>query len=200
MKILILSFAFLMTAFAALAQNKSATSADSVMLEDSVKLKVANEHAYYQKAVKADSIPEAIIYVRAVQFMASKNFQQNYGYEEEGKLIFTTTQDLNVNPVYAGDDNDILDPYTVQFSFTLDLKNRLYLYTINNVVFFRPTAGGNKRETLYDMYLKENNTESRRVAKDAKKLIESFERYLNTLVNELHEGIEQKSSIYSKFK
>jgi hypothetical protein len=200
MKTLVLSFAFLMTALAALAQNKKGPSGYSVELRDSVKLQVEGEHAYYQQAVKADSIPEAIIYVRAIQFMASKNFQQNYGYEEEGKLIFTTAQDLNVNPVYVGDDDDQLDPYTVQFSITLDLKNRLYRYTISNVVFFRPTADGNKRETLYEMYVKETNTDSRRVAKDAKKLIGSFERYLDNLVSELHEGIEQKSSIYSKFK
>ena len=50
---------------------------------------------------------ESVIYLRAIQFMASKNFQQTYGYQEEGKLIFTTTQDLNNNLVYVSDNNDV---------------------------------------------------------------------------------------------
>ena len=166
---------------------------------DSVKLKIDAEHAYYQKVIKVDStIRVSQIYVRTLQFMASKNFQQTYGYQEEGKLIFTTTQDLNVNP--AGDDSDQLDPYTVQFAITVDAKNRLYRYTINNVVFFIPVDNGNKRETLYDVYVKANSKESKRIAKEAKKLIESFERYITTLTDDLYEGIEQKSLIYkSKF-
>ncbi len=168
---------------------------------DSVKLQVDGNNAYYQKVVKVDSnITESMIYGRALQFTASKNFQQNYGYEEEGKLIFTTTQDLNINTVYVGDDNDVLDPYTVQFALTLDLKNGSYRYTIHNVLFYIPEANGNRRETLYDVYMKATNTESKRVAKNAKKLIESFERYITTLTGELYDGIEQKSLIYkSKF-
>jgi hypothetical protein len=195
MKTLILSIAFAFISFTALAAYQVTISQDA----DSVKLKADNEHAWYQTVVKADGVKESLIYLRAIQFMASKNFQQNYGYEEEGKLIFTTSQDLNVNPVYVGDDNDIVDPYTVQFALTLDIKNGLYRYTINNAVFFLPTDNGDKRETLYDIYLKATNTDSRRVAKDAKKLIASFESYLNKLTNDLHEGIEQKSPVYSTF-
>jgi len=146
------------------------------------------------------NITESMIYGRALQFTASKNFQQNYGYEEEGKLIFTTTQDLNINTVYVGDDSDLLEPYTVQFALTLDLKNGSYRYTIHNVLFYIPEGNGNKRETLYDVYTKATNTESKRVAKNAKKLLESFERYITTLTGELYDGIEQKSLIYkSKF-
>lgn len=191
--------------FVALATHGYAgTYADSTIMKtrpDSVKLKADSSNAYYQKVVNVDNnITEGIMYGRVLQFMAAKNIQQTYGYQEEGKLIFTTTQDLNINRVYVGDDNDIVDPYTVQFAITLDLKNKAYRYTIHNVVFFTPSATGNKRETLYDVYTKATNTDSRRVAKNAKKLIESFERYITTLTNELYQGVEQKTAIYnSKF-
>ncbi len=195
MKTLILLFAFAAISFASF--SKSAVYVYKPQA-DSIKLQVDGKHAYYQKKVKADSLPEGLIYVRVIQFMASKNFQQNYGYQEEGKLIFTTTQDLNINPVYVGDDNDNVDPYTVQFAITLDLKNGSYRYTINNVTIYRPTQNGNKRETLYDMYVKATNTDSRRIAKDARKVIESFERYMDTLTDELNESIVQKSAIYNQ--
>lgn len=160
---------------------------------DTVKLQVDGTNAYYAKTVRVDSsITESKIYLRSLEFMASKNFQQNYGYDEEGKLICTTTQDLNTNEVYVGDDSDNVDPYTVQFTITIDMKNRRYRYTINNVVFFRPTETGNRRLTLYDVYVKATNTSSKRVAKDAKKVISSFERYITTLTNELHQAIELK--------
>jgi len=168
---------------------------------DTVKLQVDGSNAYYQKTVKVDSnITESMIYVRALQFMAAKNFQQNYGYEQDGKMICTTTQDLNINEIYIGDDADEVDPYTVQFSITLDMKNKRYRYTVSNVVFFRPTDSGNRRLTLFDMYTKASNTDSKRVAKDAKKLIASFEKYLSTFTTELYADIEQKSMIHnSKF-
>jgi hypothetical protein len=168
---------------------------------DSVKLITEGEHAYYQKTVKTDSLPEGIIYVRAIQFMAAKNFQQNYGYEQEGKLIFTTSQDLNINAVYVGDENDPVNPYNVQFSVILDLKNGRYRYTVDNVVFFFPTENGNKRETLYDIYLKAtSNGESRRMEKVYLSIIDSFEKYIGTLLTELRGAIEQKLTIYnSKF-
>jgi hypothetical protein len=193
MKTFILAIVFASASFAA-------NAATAISPPDSVKLRVDGIHCYYQKVIRTDSISEGMIYARAVQFMASKNFTQNYGYEEEGKLIFTTTQDLNINPVYAGDDDDIVDPYTTQFAITLDMKNGSYRYTINNVVIFIPTANGNKRETLYDVYVKATNNDSRRVAKEAKKLIASFERYISSLTDELYENIRQKSAIYnSKF-
>ncbi len=168
---------------------------------DSVKLIAEGEYAYYQKTVKADSIPEGLIYLRAIQFMAAKNFQQNYGYQQEGKLIFTTSQDLNVNAVYVGDENDAVNPYNAQFSIILDLKNGRYRYTVNNIVFFFPTENGNKRETLYDVYSKAGSgSESRRMQKVYKSIIDSFEKYISTLVTELREAIEQKLTIYdSKF-
>ncbi len=178
-------------------------SADATAYEhpDSIKLTIEGNHAYYQKVVKVDSIPEGLIYLHAIQFMAAKNFQQNYGYQQEGKLIFTTSQDLNINLVYIGDENDTVNPYNAQFSIILDLKNGRYRYTINNVVFFFPTESGNKRETLYDIYLKASaNGESRRMEKVYKSIIDSFERYAAGLVTELREAVEQKLSIYnSKF-
>lgn len=168
---------------------------------DSVKLVAEGDHAYYQKVVKVDSIPLGLIYIRAIQFMAGKNFQQNYGYQQEGKLIFTSSQDLNVNAVYIGDENDAVNPYNAQFSIMLDLKNGRYRYTVSNVVFFFPTDNGNKRETLYDTYLKASgNGESRRMEKVYKSIIDSFERYISSLVTELREAVEQKMTIYnSKF-
>jgi hypothetical protein len=198
MKNLIFCFALVMFAITSVfAEN--ITNSNTSVSPDSVKLTIEGNYAFYQGKVKVDSLPEGLMYIRAVQFMAAKNFQQNYGYQEEGKMIYFTTQDLNVNAVYVGDDDDALNPYTVQFSITLDLKNGSYRYTINNVVFFRPEGTGNKRETLFDMYLKATNTNSRRIAKDARKLLDSFEKYLNALTGELYDGIEQKPSIYSKF-
>ena len=68
-------------------------------------------------------------------------------------------------------------------------------------MFFFPTDNGNKRETLYDIYLKTSGTgESRRMEKVYKSIVDSFERYIGTLVTELREAIEQKLTIYnSKF-
>ena len=64
---------------------------------DSLILKIDGNTAYYQNTVKVDTgIGVNLIYVRTLQFMAAKNFQQTYGFEEEGKEIFTTTQDLAI--------------------------------------------------------------------------------------------------------
>lgn len=168
---------------------------------DSVKLIVNGNNAYYQKTVKVDTgIKVSMIYINALQFMAAKNFLQNYGYQQEGKLIFTTTQDLNTNIVTNGYDMENVDVFTVQFAITIDMKNQRYRYTIHNVVFYRPTESGNRRLTLYDMYQKETNGDSKGVKKDAKKTIDAFERYISTLTNELYESIEHKTAIYnSKF-
>lgn len=203
MKTLLLSFTLIFSAFTSFAQDGypaiyKAGSRINKLQTDSIKLRVDGTHAYYQKVVKVDSnIVDGLIYERALQFMASKNIQQNYEYEEQGKFIFTTVQDLNINPVYVGDDNDSVDPYTAQFAITLDLKKGRYRYTIDNVVFFRPTETGNKRQTLYEVYLKATNTSSKRIARDAGKMIASFERYIDTLTHELYEEIEYKSVIYN---
>jgi hypothetical protein len=163
---------------------------------DSVTLQVNGKNAYYQKTVKVDSdIKVSTMYIRALQFMAAKNFQQTYGYEQEGKLIFTTTQDLNVNPVTTGSDLEDVQEYNVQFAITIDMRNGRYRYTVTNVTFYRPTDNGNMRLTLYDMVQKVSG-DSRSVAKDARKLISSFERYLDALTAELYEGIEYKAAIY----
>jgi hypothetical protein len=163
---------------------------------DSVKLQIDGNNAFYQKTVKVDT-SVSFIYLRALQFMAAKNFQQNYGYQEEGKLIFTTTQDLNTNELTNGYDLDNVDVFTVQLAITIDMKKQRYRYTIHNVVFFRPTENGNRRLTLYDMYQKETNGDSRGVKKDAKKIIDAFERYISTLTKELNESIENKLAIYN---
>ncbi|MDB5145171.1 MAG: hypothetical protein JWQ66_3884 [Mucilaginibacter sp.] len=176
-------------------------SAAPLALADSAKIIVEGTNAYYQKSVKVDTgIGVSLIYIRALQFMAAKNFQQNYGYEEEGKLIFTTSQDLNTNIVTNGYDMENVDVFTVQFAITIDMKKQKYRYTIHNVVFFRPTESGNRRLTLYDMYQKETNGDSRGVKKDAKKVIDAFEKYIGTLTNDLYESIQHKAAIYnSKF-
>ena len=164
---------------------------------DSVKLIIEGTNAFYQKTVKVDTgIDVGLIYVRGLQFMAAKNFQQNYGYEEEGKLIFTTTQDLNANAVSTGYDLENVDVFTVQFAVTLDMKKQRYRYTIHNVIFYRPTESGNRRLTLYEMYQKALNGDSRGVKKDAKKVIDAFEKYIGTLSSELYESVQHKASIY----
>ncbi|MGZ3754772.1 MAG: DUF4468 domain-containing protein [Mucilaginibacter sp.] len=167
---------------------------------DTVKLKVdSDRNVYYQNTVNVKGITVDMIYTRAVQFMAAKNIQLNYGYQEDGKLIFTTTQDININRNYADDDNDQVIPYTAQFSITLDLKNGAYRYTINNIVFFFPTQTGNKRETIYDVLVKATYVDSKRIARNGKTMISAFERYLETLTGELRAGIEQKATMYNKF-
>jgi hypothetical protein len=166
--------------------------------QDTVSLRVDGSSAYYQKVVKLDSgVKVSNIYIRVLQFMAAKNFQQTYGYDQEGKLIFTTTQDLNINPVNITDENDMVEQYTAQFSITLDMKNGRYRYTIQNVVFFIPEGSGNRRLTLYDMYQKMMNKDSKRIARNAKSLITSYERYITTLTTELHQDIEHKSAIHN---
>ncbi len=168
------------------------------MQVDSIKLQVEGSNAYYQKTVKVDSnITVSTIYIRALQFMASKNFTQNYGYEQEGKLIFTTTQDLNINDTYSSDDLETVNPYTVQFAISIDMKNKRYRYTIHNIVFYLPTETGNRRLTLYDVYTKTNNRQPKRIIRDATKLITSFEKYIAILTNELYEDIQHKLLIHN---
>jgi predicted component of type VI protein secretion system len=131
--------------------------------------------------------------------MAAKNFQQTYGYEQEGKMIFTTTQDLNSTPASV-EPNEDMQPYTVQFAITIDMKNGRYRCTISNVTFYMPTDYGNRRMTLYDVFQKETSGESRRIVRNARTLIESFERYLISLTNDLYTEVEHKAAIYnSKF-
>jgi len=164
---------------------------------DSIKLKIEGNTGYYMQSVKVDSgITEHKIYQRTLEFMAGKNFQQNYGYDEEGKLICTTVQDLNTNQ-FTPTGDEMVDPYTVQFTITVDMKNRRYRYVINNIVFYIPDEGGNRRLTMYEMYQKATNTDSRRVARAAQKLIDSFERYISSLTDELYQAIEQKRAIDS---
>lgn len=167
-------------------------------IADSVKMVVdTGSMAYYQKTVKIDSIIKlSTIYTRTLEFMAAKNFQQTYGYEQEGKLIFTTSQELNTNPEYGGD-NDDPQSYSVQFSIMVDIHNGRYRYTVSNIIFYLGSQSGNRRMPLYDLYLKETSGESRRIEKNAKKIIDSFERYLATLTTELHTEIQHKGAIYN---
>ena len=167
-------------------------------IADSVKISIDGTNAYYQKTVKVDTgIGVSLIYLRALQFMAAKNFQQNYGYQEEGKQIFTTTQDLNTSVITNGYDLDNVDVFTVQFAIAIDMKKQRYRYTIYNVIFYRPTEGGNRRLSLYDMYQKEMNGDSKGVKRDAKKIVDAFERYITSLTGELYESVEHKATIYN---
>src|ERR1700749_3874773 len=93
---------------------------------DSIKLKIEGNTGYYMQTIKVDSgITEHKIYQRTLEFMAGKNFQQNYGYDEEGKLICTTVQDLNTNKP-SPTNEETVDPYTVQFTVMVDMKNKRY--------------------------------------------------------------------------
>lgn len=203
MKTFILCFTLASALLAAKAQGEGNVRTYQVghnknqSIPDSVKLKVDSNTAYYQKTVKVDSnIKVSMIYLRTLQFMSAKNFTQNYGYEEEGKMIFTTTQDLNANAVFNGD-NDDPNPYTVQFAITIDMKNGRYRYTISNIIFYLPTQNGNRRMTLYEVYEKEIGNESRRIQRNAKTIVDSFERYLVSLTGELYTEIEHKAVIYN---
>jgi hypothetical protein len=191
LKTLFLNIALTLVTLTALCQSNPITA-------DSAKLQIDGTNAYYQKTVKVDTnIMESMIYLRSLEFMAAKNFQQNYGFDQEGKLICTTTQELNTNNINVSEDNDILDPYTVQFSITLDMKNRRYRYTISNVVFYFPTEVGNRRLNLYDIYSKATFSPSKRVAKYNKKVIDSFEKYITALTGELYQAVEKKAVIDS---
>lgn len=169
-----------------------------VPLGDTVKLIIDGTSAYYQKTVKVDTgIGVSLIYLRTLQFMAAKNFQQTYGFEQEGKEIFTTTQDLNTNPFTVGNYSDNIDVFTVQFAVTVDMKKQRYRYTIHNVTFYQPTETGNLRLTLYEMYLRATNGDSRSIKKDSKKVIDAFERYIGSLTAGLRESIDHKALIYN---
>ncbi|HTI57989.1 hypothetical protein [Mucilaginibacter sp.] len=163
-------------------------------VHDSIRLQIDSNMAWYQKTFKTDSdIKVSKIFLRALQFMAAKNFQQNYGYEPEGKMIFTTTQDLN--PTQPGN-YDELQIYTVQFAVTIDIKNARYRTTIHNVTFYLPSETGNRRLTLKEMNQRAVFGSSRSVRKEAARIMESFERYLVGLTNELYVEVEHKAIIY----
>jgi hypothetical protein len=205
MKTLILSIALLLTAAIVRAQDdgnsvvrtyqidhgKNGTTAT---VHDSIRMQVDSNMAWYQKAFKTDSnIKISMIYLRALQFMAAKNFQQSYGYEQEGKMIFTSTQDLN--PTLPGN-YDELQIFTVQFAVTIDIKNARYRTTIHNVTFYLPAETGNRRLTLKEMNQRAVFGNSKAVRKEAARIMESFERYLVSLTNELYVEVEHKAVIY----
>ena len=202
MKTLILTIALTTILLTAKAQDEGMVRTYQVdhnkkpAIPDSVKMKIDSNTAYYQKTVKVDTdIKVSMIYQRVLEFMSAKNFTQNYGYEQEGKMIFTTTQDLNANAVFNGD-NDDPNPYTIQFAITIDMKNGRYRYTISNIIFYLPSQNGNRRMTLYEVYDKETGYFSRRIQRNAKIIVDSFEKYLVTLTGELYVEIEHKAAIY----
>jgi len=193
MKTLIICSALTFFTFTAFAANNFSVADTTIKLQADT-----NNNVYYQRTVKvADNIIIPQIYERILQLMAAKNFTQNYNDDREWKLIFTTTQDLNINRVYVGDDTDGVDPYTVQFAITFDIKNGRYRYTINNVLFFIPNNGFNKRETFSEIYRKATNTGSKRIARNANTLIASFERYLSVLTDDIRQSVERKADMYS---
>jgi len=164
-------------------------------VHDSIRMQVDSNMAWYQKTFKTDSnIKISMIYLRALQFMAAKNFQQNYGYEQEGKMIFTSTQDLN--PTQPGN-YDELQIFTVQFAITIDIKNARYRTTIHNVTFYLPSETGNRRLTLKEMNQKAVFGNSKAIRKEAARIMESFERYIVSLTNELYAEVEHKAIIYN---
>lgn len=166
-------------------------------VEDSVHLSIDGKTLYYQQTVKVDSnLTIPVIFLRLQEFGAGKNFQMNFGDDRLGRVIFTTTQDLNENG--PEDDNDGVDAYSAQFSITVDIKKGRYRYTINDVVFFVPTGTGfNRRMTLYDMYQKTTGANSKRVAREAVKFMGSFDKYLSLLTNEMHQAVQHKDKIYN---
>lgn len=196
MKALFLGIAFTIATFAAKAQDANVNSAITAQ-QEAVKMQLYNSNAYYQKVVKVDSsIKVSDIYLRTLQFMAAKNFSQTYGYEQEGKMIFTTTQDLNANSNFSSIDEDSPGPFTTQFAITLDLKNGRYRYTIHNIIFYIPTDGGNRRQTLFDMHQITLDKHSRRIWSATNNMITAFEKYISTLTNQLYEDIENKSPVH----
>ena len=199
MKALLICISLAFVAFTGYAQDETGKNGVVLMPQgDSVIMKIDGNTAYYQKSVKVDTgIGVSLIYLRTLQFMAAKNFQQTYGFEQEGKEIFTSTQDLNTNPFTIGNYSDNIDPFTVQFAVTVDMRKQRYRYTIHNVTFYRPTETGNLRMSLYEVYLRATNGDSRSIKKDSKKVIDAFERYISSLTAELRESIDHKAMIYN---
>lgn len=198
MKALLVSISLVFVTMMGYAQDETGKTTAPLPKGDSVILKIDGTNAYYQKTVNVDTgIGLSLIYLRTLQFMAAKNFQQTYGFEQEGKEIFTTTQDLNTNVFTTGNYSDDVDVFTVQFAITVDMKKQRYRYTIHNVTFYRPTETGNLRLTLYEMYLRETNGDSKSIKKDSKKVIDAFERYIGSLTAELRESINHKAMIYN---
>ena len=203
MKALLVSIGLVITTVAGYAQDETVktyqvNSFVPMPQGDSVKMTIDGTSAYYQKTIKVDTgIGVSLIYLRTLQFMAAKNFQQTYGFEQEGKEIFTTTQDLNTNPFTIGNYSDNIDPFTVQFAVTVDMKKQRYRYTIHNITFYRPTETGNVRMSLYEVYLRTTNGDSRYIKKDSKKVIDAFEKYISSLTAELRESIDHKAMIYN---
>jgi hypothetical protein len=181
MKNIILSTIFVFTAIGALAGNQPTLKAPA----DTAKLLYDGKNTYYQKVVMVDTITEASIYLSAIEFMASKNFTQNYGDQEEGKLIFTTSQDLNMSGYDATQSN----LYSVQFAIVLDMKNGRYRYTINSATFFY----NNIRWTLFDIYAAAYNVQSKVNARFGKAVLASFNTYLSSVLTEMNQDITHKS-------
>jgi len=201
MKTYILTLLLMFSAGITFANDYHSSSSQKNLMSDTIRFKVdTNRNIYYQGAVKlSKNLTVDVIYTRIVQLMAAKNIQQNFGYQQDGKLIFTTSQDLNINPNYVGDDNDNVIPYTVQFAIIIDLKPGSYRYTINNIVLYFPTQTGNKREPYFDLYLKATDTNSKRVARNAQNIMNALEHYLAAFSSDLRQGVEQTSPMYSKF-
>jgi hypothetical protein len=191
MKSILLSLIISFTFFQSFAQANH--NADTVKL-----IADTSGVTYYQKTfIVPAKINDSVTYNKILEFMAAKNIQQTYADDSGRKLIFSTSQDLNTNLIYITDESDMVDPYTVQFAVMIDLRSHRYRFTVNNVVFYRPSPTGSRREPLYYIYLKATNTESKRVAKDAKKLLDSFQRYLTAFTADLTKTIEQKSAAYN---
>jgi len=185
MKNIFLSIIFVFAAISAFAGNQLTLKAPA----DTVKLLYDGKNTYYQKVVMVDTISEASIYLSAIEFMASKNFTQNYCDQDEGKLIFTSSQDLNI----SGYDSTQPNLYSVQFAIVLDMKNGRYRYTINSATFFY----NNIRWTLFDIYAAaynaQLNAQSKVNARFGKAVLTSFNAYLSSLLTEMNEDITHKS-------
>ena len=89
------------------------------------------------------------------------------------------------------------EPYTVQFAITIDMKNGRYRYTVQNVIFYLPTDGGNRRQTCLK-YIKKRWTAMQgdmpgtQPAKRSGLLNDTY----NALTNDLHADIENKTAIH----
>lgn len=99
-----------------------------------IELKTDSSIGYYQEVVKLDtSYTETMLYKRAKQWVSStltsNSIQLNYDSMSEGKLIFTSEQNLYI-PQGVG-----TLPFIVRYAFTLEIKDGRYRYTINNIEF-----------------------------------------------------------------
>lgn len=148
------------------------------------KVDTAGQIAYIQDVFKLNtSLNKSELFKRSKQFIASNvtssSLQLNYDNVDDGKLIFTQTQNLLI-PQGVGS-----LPYEVKYTFTIEVKDAKVRYTVNNIEFAYKTIVGSilKRVTAYDEWYECKG--GKRYNNDTKRLF-SLQDHILGLANNLY--------------